>query len=120
MKANLAPHAARAQLRPEARRVLAWWGRHRRVLPWRAAQGERADPYRVWLSEILLQQTTVQAVIPYFERFVTRWPRVGALAAAPLEEVMRAFAGLGYYSRARNMHACAIEIAQRGGAFPSK
>jgi A/G-specific adenine glycosylase len=118
MRANLAPSAKPAQT--PAARVLAWFDRHRRVLPWRAAQGERADPYRVWLSEILLQQTTVQAVIPYFERFVTRWPRVEDLAVAPLEEVMRAFAGLGYYSRARNMHACAIEIAQRGGAFPSK
>ena len=77
-----------------------------------------ADPYLVWLSEILLQQTTVQAVIPFFERFKALWPRVEDLAAAPLEEVMRAFAGLGYYSRARNMHACAREIAGRGGVFP--
>src|ERR1700737_4946978 len=118
MKANLAPRAREAQLPPSSR-VLEWWDRHRRVLPWRAATGERADPYRVWLSEILLQQTTVAAATPYFERFAARWPRVEDLAAAPLEEVMRAFAGLGYYSRARNMHACACEIAARGGAFPS-
>jgi A/G-specific adenine glycosylase len=118
MNPNLAPRGPKAQSRRQTRRVLAWWDRHRRVLPWRAAAGERADPYRVWLSEILLQQTTVQAVIPYFERFAARWPRVEDLAAAPLEEVMRAFAGLGYYSRARNMHACAREIATRGGVFP--
>jgi A/G-specific adenine glycosylase len=117
MRANLAPRRPQAQTQPAS--VLAWFDRHRRVLPWRAANGERADPYRVWLSEILLQQTTVQAAIPYFERFATRWPLVEDLAAAPLEEVMRAFAGLGYYARARNMHACAIEIARRGGVFPS-
>jgi A/G-specific adenine glycosylase len=116
MRANLASRRRPAQT--PATQVLAWFDRHRRVLPWRAAEGERADPYRVWLSEILLQQTTVQAVIPYYERFIARWPRVEDLAAAPLEEVMRAFAGLGYYSRARNMHACAIEIAARGGVFP--
>ena len=108
---SVGPHAI-------ARRVLAWWDRHRRTLPWRARPGESADPYRVWLSEILLQQTTVQAVIPYFERFTALWPRVEDMAAAPLEDVMRAFAGLGYYSRARNMHTCAKAVAQRGGAFP--
>jgi A/G-specific adenine glycosylase len=118
MRANLAPRRRKAQSAP-GRRVLEWWDRHRRVLPWRAAKGERADPYRVWLSEILLQQTTVQAAIPYFERFAARWPKVEDLAAASLEDVMRAFAGLGYYSRARNMHACAIEIARRGGVFPT-
>ncbi|WP_246731612.1 A/G-specific adenine glycosylase [Methylocapsa sp. S129] len=118
MKANLSPRGAAMQSPPLARRVLAWWDRHRRSLPWRAEPGVIADPYRVWLSEILLQQTTVQAVIPYFERFRALWPRVEDLAAAPLEEVMRAFAGLGYYSRARNMHACAREIARRGGVFP--
>jgi A/G-specific adenine glycosylase len=101
-----------------ARQVLRWWDRSRRTLPWRAKSGESIDPYRVWLSEILLQQTTVQAVIPYFERFIALWPRVEDMAAAPLEELMRAFAGLGYYSRARNMHACAREVAGRGGAFP--
>jgi A/G-specific adenine glycosylase len=118
MKANLAPRGAPAQSPPLARAVLAWWDRHRRTLPWRAQAGRAADPYLVWLSEILLQQTTVQAVIPYFERFRTLWPRVEDLAAAPLEEVMRAFAGLGYYSRARNLHACAREIVRRGGVFP--
>jgi A/G-specific adenine glycosylase len=118
MKANLPFPTARTQSPPIARRVLAWWDRHRRTLPWRAEAGCPSDPYLVWLSEILLQQTTVQAVIPYFERFRMLWPRVEDLAAAPLEEIMRAFAGLGYYSRAHNMHACAREIARRGGAFP--
>jgi A/G-specific adenine glycosylase len=97
--------------------LLAWYDRHRRRLPWRALPGEAADPYRVWLSEIMLQQTTVAAVIPYYERFVTRFPSVDALAAAPLEAVLAAWAGLGYYARARNLHACARAVAAAGG-FP--
>ncbi len=100
-------------------RLLAWYDRHRRRLPWRAPPGERPDPYAVWLSEIMLQQTTVQAVKPYFERFLRRWPRVTDLAAAPQEEVLGAWAGLGYYARARNLHACARAVAERhGGRFP--
>lgn len=99
--------------------LLTWYDRHRRVLPWRALPGERPDPYRVWVSEIMLQQTTIAAVKPFFERFMARFPTVGALAAAPSEEVMQAWAGLGYYSRARNLHACAKAVAyQHGGAFP--
>ncbi|GGC62702.1 A/G-specific adenine glycosylase [Chelatococcus reniformis] len=99
--------------------VLAWYDRHRRALPWRARPGERPDPYRVWLSEIMLQQTTVTAVRPYFERFLTRFATVEELAAAPAEAVMQAWAGLGYYSRARNLHACARAVAARpGGRFP--
>jgi A/G-specific adenine glycosylase len=86
-------------------------------LPWRAEPGEEADPYRVWLSEIMLQQTTVTAVIPYYETFLRRFPAVDALAAADAAEVMRAWAGLGYYARARNLHACARAVAARGG-FP--
>jgi A/G-specific adenine glycosylase len=104
-------------LRP-SQRVLDWWDTHRRVLPWRAAAGKASDPYIVWLSEILLQQTTVQTATPYFEKFLRIWPRFEDLAAASLEDVMGAFSGLGYYSRARNLHACAREIAQRGGLFP--
>jgi A/G-specific adenine glycosylase len=104
-------------LRPSDR-VLNWWDAHRRVLPWRAAAGKTQDPYIVWLSEILLQQTTVQTATPYFERFVRNWPRVEHLAAASPEAVMRAFAGLGYYNRARNLIACAREIVGRGGRFP--
>jgi len=101
-----------------ARRLLAWWDDNRRDLPWRAAAGAAPDPYRVWLSEILLQQTTAAAAAPYYARFLERWPRVEALAAASLGEVIEAFAGLGYYARARNLHACAQEIARRGGRFP--
>src|ERR1700744_2539088 len=108
----------RAKTKGLARRLLAWWDVHRRVLPWRAGPGETPEPYSVWLSEILLQQTTVAAVTPYFKRFLARWPRIEDLAAAPIEDVMRVFAGLGYYSRARNLHACAQEVARRGGRFP--
>ncbi len=86
-------------------------------MPWRAEAGLFADPYRVWLSEIMLQQTTVTAVIPYFERFVSRFPSVQALAAAPLEDVLSSWAGLGYYARARNLHACAQAVAALGD-FP--
>ena len=100
--------------------LLAWYDRHRRTLPWRAQKGERADPYCVWLSEIMLQQTTVRAVAPYYARFLARWPDVRALAAAPLDDVLKAWAGLGYYARARNLHACARAVVERhGGAFPA-
>jgi len=100
-------------------RLLAWYDRHRRTLPWRAKAGERADPYRVWLSEIMLQQTTVRAVGPYFEKFLARWPDVTALGRASLDDVLRMWAGLGYYSRARNLHACAVAVlGDHGGAFP--
>jgi hypothetical protein len=106
--------------RPQAHALLAWYDRHRRVLPWRAAAGEIADPYRVWLSEIMLQQTTVKAVAPYFLRFTARWPNVEVLAAAPLDDVLRAWAGLAYYARARNLHACARAVLERhDGQFPS-
>ena len=110
----------KAQLtKPSARALLAWYDRHARDLPWRARRGERADPYAVWLSEIMLQQTTVAAVKSYYEKFLARWPRVTDLAAAPVEAIMQAWAGLGYYSRARNLHACAIRVAaDHGGLFP--
>jgi A/G-specific adenine glycosylase len=99
--------------------LLAWYDRSRRDLPWRARPGEKPDPYAVWLSEVMLQQTTVAAVKPYFAAFLARWPDVRDLAAAPREEVMKAWAGLGYYSRARNLHACAAAVAAREGAsFP--
>ena len=110
--------------RVAAEMLLAWYRRHARLLPWRVGPAERArglrpDPYRVWLSEIMLQQTTVKAVQPYFLRFVGRWPNLQALAAAPEPEVMAAWAGLGYYSRARNLIACARAVAVRsGGRFP--
>src|SRR6201991_3064152 len=99
--------------------LLAWYDRHRRRLPWRAAPGERADAYRVWLSEIMLQQTTVKAVGPYFEKCLGRWPDVAGLADASLDDVLRMWAGLGYYSRARNLHACAVAVLRdHGGVFP--
>src|SRR5580700_5544440 len=104
---------------PQPTALLAWYDRHRRKLPWRAPPGERADPYRVWLSEIMLQQTTVKAVAPYYGRFLQRWDDVGALAAAPLDDVLKAWAGLGYYARARNLHACSRAVVERhGGKFP--
>ncbi len=102
-----------------AARVLAWYDRHRRSLPWRAPPGARADPYRVWLSEIMLQQTTVAAVGSYFLAFLERWPTVRDLAQASLDEVLHAWQGLGYYARARHLHACARAVVERhGGAFP--
>ena len=103
----------------KAEALLAWYDEHRRELPWRAPPGERAEPYRVWLSEIMLQQTVAAAVGPYFRRFVERWPDVEALAAASLDEVLQAWQGLGYYARARNLHAAArIVAAQHAGRFP--
>jgi A/G-specific adenine glycosylase len=99
--------------------LLEWYDRHRRKLPWRPLPGERADPYRVWLSEIMLQQTGVKTVGPYFEKFVARWPDVEALGRASLDDVLRMWAGLGYYSRARNLHACAVAVRrEHGGVFP--
>jgi A/G-specific adenine glycosylase len=106
--------------RPSAAALLAWYDRHRRKLPWRALPGEAADPYRVWLSEIMLQQTTVKAVAPYYARFLARWPDAQALAATPLEDVLKVWAGLGYYARARNLHACAKLVSERhGGRLPA-
>lgn len=100
--------------------LLAWYDRHRRALPWRALPGGVSDPYAVWLSEVMLQQTTVQAVKPFYARFLSLWPTVRDLAAAPIEDVMRAWAGLGYYSRARNLHACAVAVVRdHGGRFPA-
>ncbi len=115
--------AALADPSPKAREeeLLAWYDRHRRILPWRAAPRETPDPYRVWLSEIMLQQTTVKTVAPYFLRFVQRWPDVRGLAAAPLQDVLRAWAGLGYYARARNLHGCAqAVVTAHAGEFPSE
>jgi A/G-specific adenine glycosylase len=102
-----------------AQKLLAWYDVHARVLPWRAGKGERADPYRVWLSEIMLQQTTVQAVAGYYRKFLDRWPTVKHLAKAPLDDVLAAWAGLGYYARARNLYKAAQVVAgELGGKFP--
>ena len=103
--------------------LLAWYDAHARDLPWRLPPGQPlpedpAWPYRVWLSEVMLQQTTVAAVKPYFAKFTQLWPTVEALAAAPEDDVMAAWAGLGYYSRARNLMKCARAVAERGG-FPA-
>lgn len=108
--------------RPED--LLAWYDAHARDLPWRigpadSKAGIRPDPYRVWLSEVMLQQTTVRTVGPYFDRFTARWPDIHALAAAPRDDILSAWAGLGYYARARNLHACAERIVRdHGGKFP--
>ena len=111
--------SAEAPTNPDPVLLLAWYDRHRRDLPWRAGPGQVADPYRVWLSEVMLQQTTVAAVRPFFARFLARFPTVEALAQAPSEAVMQAWAGLGYYSRARNLHACAKAVVDaHGGQFP--
>lgn len=111
-----------AEPRPEldiTQRILAWYGENARDLPWRARPGEQPDAYRVWLSEIMLQQTTVAAVREYFLKFTRLWPDVESLAAAPLDDVLRAWAGLGYYARARNLHACARKVTHEfGGRFP--
>ncbi len=98
------------------RALLRWYDARRRALPWR----ERVTPYRTWVSEIMLQQTTVAAVVPYYLRFLERFPDVRALAAAPEDDVLKAWAGLGYYSRARNLRRAAQAIvAEHGGKFPS-
>ena len=109
---------------PVAEALLEWYARHARTLPWRVGPadrqvGERPDPYRVWLSEVMLQQTTVKAVKDYFHDFTTRWPTLDALAAAPLDDILTRWAGLGYYSRARKLKACADELMKsHGGRFP--
>jgi len=120
MSANVSAQALEAKRKTIVARTLKWWDRNRRTLAWRAGPGETPDPYRVWLSEVLLQQTTAQAATPYYQAFIAKWPRVQDLAEAPVDAVISAFAGLGYYSRARNLHACAKEITRRGGRFPSE
>ncbi|PSH61312.1 MULTISPECIES: A/G-specific adenine glycosylase [Phyllobacterium] len=106
-------------------KLLHWYDSHHRILPWRISPrehlaGVKADPYRIWLSEIMLQQTTVEAVKPYFRAFTEKWPTVIDLAAASQDDVLRAWAGLGYYSRARNLKKCAdIVCAKFGGRFPA-
>ena len=105
-------------------KLLFWYDHYHRTLPWRIApadilKGEKPDPYRVWLSEVMLQQTTVEAVKPYFKKFVTKWPDIFSLAKADLEDVLKAWAGLGYYSRARNLKQCAEQVASDyDGIFP--
>ncbi|MBZ0253785.1 MAG: A/G-specific adenine glycosylase, partial [Candidatus Methylomirabilis sp.] len=109
------PATAPASREALSRSLLAWYRRTRRDLPWRRAR----DPYRIWLSEIMLQQTRVDTVIPYFERFLARFPSVQALAEAPMDDVLKLWEGLGYYSRARNLKAAAERVSASGGAFPT-
>ncbi len=105
---------------PRASALLRWYDQHGRDLPWRVKGGERPDPYRVWLSEVMLQQTTVVTVAPYYAKFLRRWPTVRKLAAADLHDVLEAWAGLGYYRRAHNLHRCAqVVVAEHGGKFPA-
>ncbi|RED54274.1 A/G-specific adenine glycosylase [Aestuariispira insulae] len=102
-----------------ATRMLDWYDQHRRSLPWRAEPGIRPDPYHVWLSEIMLQQTTVATVRDYYRKFLSLWPDVREMAAAPLDDILAAWAGLGYYARARNLHKCAQTVAnEHSGRFP--
>src|SRR3954467_8480168 len=113
------PRAVASKASDRPARLLDWYDRHRRRLPWRPPAGERADPYRVWLSEIMLQQTGVKTVGPYFLKFLARWPDVAAMGRASQDDVLRMWAGLGYYSRARNLHACAVAVLRdHGGVFP--
>jgi len=113
-------------MKTAASRLLDWYDQHHRILPWRITPGEqqrgiKPDPYRVWLSEIMLQQTTVEAVKSYFTKFISQWPDVTALSQASQDDILKAWAGLGYYSRARNLKACANKIvADHGGTFPQK
>ena len=104
-----------------SQRLLEWYDRSARTLPWRSPPGKPPPtPYRVWLSEVMLQQTTTAAVAPYYTRFLERWPTVEALAAAEDADVMAAWAGLGYYARARNLLACARAVVRdHGGVFPT-
>jgi A/G-specific adenine glycosylase len=119
-KPDIANGRSGLRQRSLAARLLAWYDVHRRVLPWRAPAGKRADPYKVWLSEIMLQQTTVQAVGAYYRKFLKAWPNVTALADASQDDVLAAWAGLGYYARARNLHAAAKIVAHElGGKFPA-
>jgi A/G-specific adenine glycosylase len=120
-KSSIQTDASSPRGTPDPKTLLAWYDRHGRNLPWRAPPGTRPDPYRVWLSEIMLQQTTVGTVGPYFDRFVASWPNIAALTAASLDEVLQLWQGLGYYARARNLHACARTIVERyGGVFPEE
>ena len=111
-------HRADTQTDDLNARLLAWYDRAGRSLPWRAKSGKSPDPYRVWLSEIMLQQTTVATVGPYFVNFLSRWPTVADLAGAALDDVLTEWAGLGYYARARNLHKCAQAVVDAGGRFP--
>ena len=114
-KGGLPTSIEKLDQRPSARKLTRWYNRNRRDLPWRRT----SDPYAIWVSEIMLQQTRVAAVIPYYERFLKRFPRVEDLAQASETEVLSLWSGLGYYSRARNMQKAARQIVEAGG-FPAR
>lgn len=125
MKRSLSPRRSnvKANLSPkengQAKLLLAWYDKHRRSMPWRALPGLQPNPYYVWLSEIMLQQTTVVTVGPYFQRFIERWPTLEAFITASLDDIMQMWAGLGYYRRARLLYQCAQYIKTEGGGhFP--
>ena len=108
-------------MKKEAELLLAWYSKHGRELPWRVKGGAHPDPYAVWVSEIMLQQTTVKTVLEYFERWMKRFPTLQALAEAPLDEVLHQWQGLGYYTRAKKLHACALYLAEHfNGSFPAE
>ena len=108
-----------SEITSPARTLLDWYDLNQRQFPWRASPGETADVYRVWLSEIMLQQTTTSTVRGYFRAFIRRWPKIEDLAAVDLDEVLHAWQGLGYYARARNLHKCAkLIVTEYGGKFP--
>src|SRR5476649_669860 len=119
-RSNLAVAARRTSIAAsDSERLLAWYDFYRRELPWRAPPGATPDPYRVWLSEIMLQQTRTETVVRYYARFLVRFPNVRRLARAKLSDMLKAWAGLGYYARGRNLHACARAVVERhGGRFP--
>lgn len=115
MNASIDPQAARIRAS-----LLAWYDAHRRDLPWRGKSGQSSDPYAVWLSEIMLQQTTVATVGPYFGNFKAQWPTVDDMAAGSLDDILVAWQGLGYYARARNLYKCAgVVVSEHGGIFPN-
>jgi A/G-specific adenine glycosylase len=118
-RSNLAVKAQSRAGTPDPQALLGWYDRHRRDLPWRAKRGARMEPYKVWLSEIMLQQTRVETVARYYEKFLAKFPTVEKLANAPLGDVLKTWAGLGYYARARNLHVCARVVEKEyGGKFP--
>src|SRR5437773_1381114 len=115
MKSSSSARLDRFRLKPIALKLLAWYDRQQRRLPWRGSR----DPYRIWVSETMLQQTQVETVLPYYERFLARFPNVEALANAKLDDVLKAWEGLGYYARARNMHKGAQYVVEmNGGELP--
>jgi A/G-specific adenine glycosylase len=121
MKRSVSPLGTKvkASAAPKAALLLTWYDKNRRILPWRALPNVKAEPYHVWLSEIMLQQTTVAAVGPYYQKFLKRWPTIKHLAKAPIDHVLQMWAGLGYYRRAHALHACAAHIcADHEGRFP--